>query len=99
MRYISSSVLSLLQSQDHAGPGYWWCAALRSVDSFGFNGFCHTGIADTDLLAQEHEVTIFLVVFVLTITLSRTDYQYQVMRIAASALTYVYPFFFVPTQA
>lgn len=71
MRFISSSVLSLLQNQDHAGPDYWLWAALRSVNSFGYDGLCHTDIADSDLLVQELEVTAFLVVFLLIITLSR----------------------------
>lgn len=42
---------------------------------------------------------MFLVVFVLTITLSRIDYQCQVMRTAVFGLTYVYPFLFAPTHA
>lgn len=48
-RYVSSSVLSLLENQDHAGPEYWLWAALRSVNSFGYDGLCHTDIADIDL--------------------------------------------------
>ena len=46
-----------------------------------------TDIADHDLLFQELEVSAFLVVFVLIITLSRNDYQCQVIRVAAFGLT------------
>lgn len=101
VRHISSSVLSLLWNQDHAGPEYWLWAAQRSVNSFWVWRTLPywPDIADTDLLVQEQEVTAFLVVFVLTITLSRIDYQCQVMRIAASGLQYVYPFFSAPTHA
>lgn len=57
-----------------------------------------TDIADRNLLFQELEVSAFLV-FVLIKTLSRTDYQCQVIRVAASGLMYVYPFLFEPTHA
>jgi len=56
-------------------------------------------IADHDLLFQELEVSAFLVVLVLIVTLSRIDYQCQVIRVAASGLIYVCPFLFVPTHA
>lgn len=49
-----------------------------------------TDIAYHNLLFQELEVSAFLVVFVLIITLSRTDYQCQVIKVAASALTRVF---------
>lgn len=49
VRCISNSVLSLLQNQDHAVPEYWLWAALRLVNSFGYDGLCHTDIADIDL--------------------------------------------------
>lgn len=49
-----------------------------------------TDTSDHDLLFQEF--SLFLVVFVLIITISRTDYQCQVIRVAASGLTYLYPF-------
>lgn len=52
-----------------------------------------------DLLFQELEVSAFLLVLVLIITLSGTDYQRQVIRIAASGLTYERLFLFAPTHA
>lgn len=58
-----------------------------------------TDIAYHSLLFQELEVSAFSVVFVLIITLSRTDYQCQVIKVAASALTHVYSFLFAPTHA
>lgn len=36
--YISSSVLALPEDQDYAGHAYWLCVALRSVNSFWYDG-------------------------------------------------------------
>lgn len=59
----------------------------------------HTDIADHDLLFQAQEVSAVLLVLVLIITLSRTDYQCQLIRVAASGLMHVCPFLFAPTHA
>lgn len=96
--YISSSVLALPEDQDYAGHEYSLCVSLRSVSKFILVEFTiDTDIAD--LLFQELEVSAFLVVLVLIITLSGIDYQRQVIRIAASGLPYERLFLFAPTRA